>query len=141
MWPLPRWPPPTAEENALYADGWEQSIAAKVKEAEEEALAEAAAAATATAAAAAAAAGGVDAVDDSRSSDGGGGGGGAVLSAATVEANTGSSHEEVKTLDLGMEGLGDVSALPLLCPKLRTLGRAVQVDPGFFLEFLHFETR
>ena len=43
MWPVPRWPPPTAAEN-VYADGWESGIAAKVLEAEEEALAEAAAA-------------------------------------------------------------------------------------------------
>jgi hypothetical protein len=85
---------------------YKKALAAKVKEAEEEAL-------SAAAAAEALAARGTG--DDDAGDGGAGGGGGGVLTAATVEANSvgaGGSLAEVKSLDLAMEGLGDVSALP-----------------------------
>jgi hypothetical protein len=132
MWPVPRWPPPSAEEN-IYIDKWEEELAAKVRQAEDQSMAAAAAAAAARDSAGGGTTARGDEDDDAGESFGGGGGGGSgngnggVLTAATVEANTagggeGGSLADVTALDLAMEGLGDISALPRMCPKLRTLG-------------------
>ena len=114
-----------AWSDAGIVDEWDEAARARVAEAE--ALAEAEAEASARA----------DAASGRTLRDGTRPGGppgaltartanGAVsLTAATVEANlrvASSSTASAKTLDLAMENVGDVLALPRLCPDLRGLG-------------------